>query len=218
VEANCRQARVRRSAVSIDTSVSRRPENQARLEVISHLASRVVRWPRAEGIARFSRPAAGVVYDRRAMSTRDLPQASSLAKVRELVAAIDAGHDTVRAAGDAVGVSKRHADYYALAATTTLRLAERDGARLRVTTLGKTLLATSPRSQEEREIWRRAIEGSESIASIAHDLLDHPGPTREALTHRMIHAGLSPATAARRASTLLAWRRYALDPQASLEL
>ena len=150
------------------------------------------------------------------MSTRDLPQASALPKVRALVAAIRDGNDRdLRQAGEAAGLSARHASYYGLAATITLGLAS-TGERLEVTPLGSELLRTPRGSLEERAVLRRAIADSPSVTSIAPDLIDDEGPTMEALTHRLIHAGLSPQTARRRASTLLSWRRYALDPQASL--
>jgi hypothetical protein len=150
--------------------------------------------------------------------TRDLPQASSLAKVRELVAAIASGHgSSLREAGAAVGLSPRHAQYYALAAIITLELVSR-GERLAPTPLGEALLRTRPGSQEERAIFRSAIEKSVAITSIAPDLLDEDGPSAEALTQRLVHADLSPATAERRASTLLSWRRYALERQTDLPL
>lgn len=170
--------------------------------------------------------------------TRDLPQASRLPRVRALLAAIAAGHDRdLRAAGEAIGLSARHAHYYGLAATDTLGLATlapatlapatpapateavtTQGARLELTALGRALLATRERSQDERTVWRQAILDSVSVTSIAPDLLDEDGPTAVALTQRMIHAGLSPATARRRASTLLSWRRYALSRQTALPL
>jgi hypothetical protein len=150
------------------------------------------------------------------MSTRDLPQASALPKVRALVAAIRDGNDRdLRQAGEAVGLSPRHARYYGLAATLTLGLAS-TGEHLELTAIGRELLATPPGSLDERAVLRRAIDESTSVTSIAPDLVDDDGPTIEALTHRLIHAGLSPQTARRRASTLLSWRRYVLDPQASL--
>jgi hypothetical protein len=150
------------------------------------------------------------------MSTRDLPQASALPKVRALVAAIRDGHDRdMRQAGEAAGLSTRHAHYYGLAATITLGLASA-GERLEVTALGSELLATARGSLDERAVLRRAIADSLSVTSIAPDLVDEDGPTLEALTHRLIHAGLSAHTARRRASTLLSWRRYVLDPQVSL--
>lgn len=152
------------------------------------------------------------------MSTRDLPQASALPKVRALVAAIAAGHDgSLREAGEAAALSPRHAQYYGLAATVTLGLAS-SGARLELTPLGRDLLSTKPRSLEERAVFRRAIAESASVTSIAPDLIDEDGPSMEALTHRMIHAGLSPQTARRRASALLSWRRYVLSSQATIEL
>ena len=148
--------------------------------------------------------------------------------MRALLAAIAAGHDRdLRAAGEAIGLSPRHAHYYGLAATDTLGLATRasatqalgtEGARLELTALGRALLATRERSQDERTVWRQAILDSVSVTSIAPDLLDQDGPTAVALTQRMIHAGLSPATARRRASTLLSWRRYALSRQTALPL
>lgn len=152
-------------------------------------------------------------------ATRDLPQASSLAKVRELLAAIAAGHDrSLRDAGMSAGLSPRHADYYGIAATVTLGLAAMQRDRVALTPLGRELLATRPRTQAERQVLRRAIAESTSVTSIAPDLVDPEGPTMEALTQRLIHAGLSPATARRRASTLLSWRRYVLERQTVLEL
>ncbi|MCZ7682329.1 MAG: hypothetical protein M5U28_27470 [Sandaracinaceae bacterium] len=154
-----------------------------------------------------------------ATKTRDLPQASSLPKVRALLAAIAAGHDgSLVDAGTAAGLSPRHAQYYGLAATITLGLAAHEGDHLVVTPLGRDLLATREESLEERAALRRAIAESPSVASIAHDLVEPDGPTLEALTHRLVHAGLSEATARRRASTLLAWRRYVLERQATLGL
>jgi len=151
--------------------------------------------------------------------TRDLPQASSLSKVREFVAAIAAGHDRdLRDAGMAAGLSPRHASYYGLSATITLALAATEGGRLRVTALGRGLLSTRIGSLAERDAFRRAIADSTSITSIAPDLVEPAGPTVEALTQRMIHAGLSSNTARRRASTLLSWRRYVFDRQGTLEL
>lgn len=151
--------------------------------------------------------------------TRDLPQANSLARVRELVAAVADGRDeSLVEAGEAVGLSPRHARYYGGAASVTLPFLVVERDRVGVTPLGRDLLATAPRSHAERMIFRRAIVESPSVVSIAHDLLDPEGPTAQALTQRLIHAGLSPATAARRASTLLSWRRYVLERQMSLEL
>lgn len=164
-------------------------------------------------------PAATLTPTAMATRTRDLPQASSLPKVRKLVAAIAAGHDrSLTEAGAAAGLTPRHAGYYGLAATITLRLAARDGERLVLTPLGAELLATREDSLEERAVLRRAIAESESVTSIAPDLVDADGPMMEALTRRLVAAGLSEATARRRASTLLSWRRYVLDPQASLGL
>lgn len=152
-------------------------------------------------------------------TTRDLPQASSLETVRALLAAIAAGSDRdLRTAGEVAGLSPRHAHYYGTAAIDTLGLARLEGERLCITALGRALLATRARSLAERSVLARAIADSESITSIAPDLLDPDGPTAEALTHRLIHAGLSPATARRRASTLLSWRRYVLDRQTTLAL
>jgi hypothetical protein len=151
-------------------------------------------------------------------STRDLPQASSLLKVRRVVAAVARGRRSLRDAGVATGLSVRHADYYGLAATVTLGLVVEIAGRAQVTAIGTELLATREGSFEERAVLRRAILDSTSVTSIAPDLLDASGPEREALTHRLITAGLSPATAARRASTLATWRRYVLDRQGRLAL
>lgn len=152
-------------------------------------------------------------------STRDLPQASSLPKVRALVAAVAAGQSgSLREAGVAAGLSERHAGYYGLAATLTLALVESHGERLRVTPLGAELLATDEGGLEERGVFGRAISESQSVTSIAPDLIDAQGPSAEALTQRLVVSGLSPATARRRASTLLTWRKYVLERQARLAL
>ena len=152
-------------------------------------------------------------------STRDLPQASSLPKVRAFVAAVAAGQNgSLREAGVAAGLSERHAGYYGLAATLTLGLVESHDGRLRVTPLGAELLGTPDGGFDERNVLRRAIAESQSVTSIAPDLIEPDGPSAEALTQRLITSGLSPATARRRASTLLAWRRYVLARQARLPL
>jgi hypothetical protein len=151
--------------------------------------------------------------------TRDLPQASSLPKVRAFVRAVAAGKNaSLRTAGVAAGLSARHADYYGLAATVTLGLAETHDGRLRVTALGSELLATPEGGYEERGVFRRAISESQSVTSIAPDLIEPEGPSVEALTKRLVVSGLSPATARRRASTLLAWRKYVLARQARLPI
>jgi hypothetical protein len=83
-------------------------------------------------------------------ATRDLPQASSLATVRDFVAAIAAGHDRdLREAGAHAGLSARHADYYGVAATVTLELARVGSDRLELTPLGRDLLATRARTHAE---------------------------------------------------------------------
>ena len=152
-------------------------------------------------------------------STRDLPQASSLPKVRAIVAAVAAGRNTsLREAGVAAGLSDRHASYYGLAATVTLGLVQSHEGRLRVTPLGAELLETPDGGLEERGVLRRAISESQSVTSIAPDLIEPDGPSAEALTQRLIVSGLSAATARRRASTLLTWRRYVLERQARLAL
>lgn len=152
-------------------------------------------------------------------ATADLPQANSLAKVRRLLAVVASGKAAYGAtAGAAIGLSPRHSAYYAAAATVTLRLLEANEGRLTPTPRGEALLATRVGSFEERSIFAAALNESESVTSIAPDLLEAEGPSREALTARLVTAGLSPATAARRASTLLSWRRYVLDRQATLEV
>ncbi len=133
--------------------------------------------------------------------------------------AVSLGHDrSVRDAGLAADLTPRHAGYYGLAATVTLGLATRGESGIALTPLGRELVATPAGSLAERAVLRHAIAESESVASIAPDLLDEEGPSVEALTQRLVHAGLSANTARRRASTLLSWRRYVLDPQAALEL
>lgn len=151
--------------------------------------------------------------------TADLPQANSLAKVRAFVDIVASGRAAyANTAGAAIGLSPRHAAYYGTAARVTLRLLAATRGRLALTPIGFALVSTRPGSFEERSILARALRESESVTSIAPDLLDNEGPSREALTRRLGTTGLSEATAARRASTLLSWRRYVLDRQGTLSL
>lgn len=125
---------------------------------------------------------------------------------------------SVGAAGAAIGLSPRHAAYYGAAATATLRLLVATGAGLALSQIGSVLATTGPGSFEERSVLARALRESESITSIAPDLIDKDGPSREALMRRLATTGLSDATAARRASTLMSWRKYVLERQATLVL
>ncbi len=146
-----------------------------------------------------------------------IPQADALAKVRRVVEQIAAGA-TLAAAGRAADLDARHTGYH-VAAALALGLLSRTPRALAVTPLGRTLLRSGQRSDDETATWRRAIEASPVLVAVAPGLLATRAPTRDALAGRIAKEGkLAASTAARRADTLLRWRKHVLELEAQPEL
>lgn len=141
------------------------------------------------------------------IDTIDIPQAPNLARVRCVVTAVAGGAATIEQVADETDISARHVGY-AFRAAQSLGLL--DGERA-LTDLGRSLIETPQESEEERAAFRRSIEESVILRAIAPDLLSADPPSKKTLTERIEElSGLSKATAAHRASDLLAWREQIL--------
>lgn len=150
-------------------------------------------------------------------SSVTVPQADSLPKIRRVVEEVATGASLVDV-GRAVDLDGRHTGYH-VAAAIALGLLTRGASGLTVTPLAQKLLTATLRSDAEVATLRRAIETSPSIAAVAPDLLGKPQPARETLASRITKVtGLSASTAARRADTLLRWRKHVLEREAQPEL
>ncbi|MFO0722858.1 MAG: sigma factor-like helix-turn-helix DNA-binding protein [Myxococcota bacterium] len=139
----------------------------------------------------------------------DVPQADRLSRVRQVVEAVLGGCSTFDVVGERVGLSFRHAQYYAHAARI-LGLLGFEKSGLRIDGKGRTLLGTEAGSPNEGEAFREVILDSPFIRRAAGDLFK-PELSLVALTGRLIHSTtLSAETARRRARTLMCWRDYVL--------
>ena len=137
-----------------------------------------------------------------------IPQSDNLVRVRTVLNALAEGERVVQQLAKRTKISARHVQY-CLQTARVLGLV----AGNTVTDLGARLLATPARSPDERRVFRVAIEASPALAEIAADLLGAEAPSETTLAGRIERsAGLSASTAARRAGTLLSWRRQLLTP------
>jgi hypothetical protein len=144
------------------------------------------------------------------ISSSDVPQAPNLARVRLVIAAIAGGAATIDEIAEETDISARHLGY-ALRAAQTLDLL--DSAR-QPTPAGLALIETDQESEAERQAFRASIEQSAILQAIAPTLLSPTPPTKKVLAGRIEKlTGLSTATAAHRASDLLAWRDQLLDEE-----
>jgi len=145
------------------------------------------------------------------ISTGDIPQADSLERVRTLLEAL--AHSS-SPSPETVGLNSRQFNYYRTAARILGLLSSGAGDQVRLTELGRRVLSTTPRSAEEAGLLKMAIRSSQPLIASVGDLfarkvdLDSLSSRLSARTH------LSPATAKRRARTMIAWRNYV---QAHLE-
>lgn len=140
-------------------------------------------------------------------ASSNIPQADSLPHLRTFLEFVDTGL-SVADSGARADLSERHTAYYARAAQTLGLLDAEDS----VTELGRELLATPTYSPEERNVWERAIQSSVELMQVAPNLLKPREPTTDSLARGIRqHSALSPATAERRAETLLRWRKHLLQ-------
>lgn len=138
----------------------------------------------------------------------DIPQADSLARIRDVVAAVvKYDNPTVKLLCEATGFHERHVRYRLDAARALGLLVAKDKGTA-ATKRGLRLLATATGSEDERRDFTRAVNACPAVQQIAPDLLSKPVVDIKDLTVRIARAsGLSPATAARRAVALRAWHR-----------
>jgi len=140
------------------------------------------------------------------MRAVDIPQADSLSRIRELVQAVQFGAVDSARLQKVMSLHPRHVGYH-LHAARVLNWVVKGDDGIEVTELGVRLIATAPGSQEERGIYRESISASEYLQAISPNLLDDAEPEQDLLSLRIQEvAGIAPATARRRASTLLRWR------------
>jgi hypothetical protein len=147
------------------------------------------------------------------ITTSDVPQAPNLPRIRCVITAIAFGMTTNDDIAEETDISARHVAY-AIRAAQTLGLL--DGARA-LTELGRTLVASAQESDEERALFRSAIEKSPVLRAIAPSLLGPKPPSKKALGARIERlSGLSKGTAEHRASDLLSWREQLVDSDAAM--
>ena len=104
----------------------------------------------------------------------------------------------------------RHVGYH-LHAARILGWLEKGGDGWSLTDRGRGLLTTQSGTDAERTIYRESIAASPSLSVIAPGLLEDTPPDQGTLSVRIQEeAGIAPATARRRASTLLRWRTQSL--------
>jgi predicted ATPase len=144
------------------------------------------------------------------MKPVDVPQADSLSRVRELVQTVEFGAVDTAKLQLVMTLHPRHVGYH-IHAARVLGWLERIGEDWAVASRGAELLQTGTGSQEERAVFRKSINESEHLKAIAPDLLGDEEPEQDLLANKIQEVvGMSPATARRRASTLLRWRTQSL--------
>jgi DNA-binding Lrp family transcriptional regulator len=138
----------------------------------------------------------------------DIPQADTLATVRQVVDALSHyDNPPAKVLAEALEIHERHVRYR-LAAARALGLltAKEEGTAL--TARATRLLGTEPGSTEEKKELRRAVSACPAVQEIDPELLKRPSVDVKALAHRIMRlSGLSQATAERRAIVLRAWHR-----------
>lgn len=150
------------------------------------------------------------------LTSTDVPQADNLDRVRVVLEALARGDNTHHQIVERTGYSRRHVDYR-LHSARVLGLVKMSKAALALTELGQKLVRTTVGSEFEREVLEAAILGSVILQRLVPDLLDDDDPAAVEVARRITkRAGLSPATAARRARALISWRRRVATPQIQL--
>jgi hypothetical protein len=138
------------------------------------------------------------------LASIDVPQADRLEAIRELVRAVGSGFRSPEDLGREADLSDRHVAYYLQAARILGLLALKP--EIRMLPLGERLLATTTGGLEEAEIFRAAVQANRALLDVTGDFLTNT-EDRATVSARLQGAtDLSPATADRRARTLVAWR------------
>lgn len=144
--------------------------------------------------------------------TSDVPQADKLENIRQLAAAVADGIDHPSALLELLDVDRRHFLYYRQAAQILGIVAFGEDRALRITDLGRRLVAAPEASADERQIFAEAIAGARALRPFASFFSgDEVDPSTIAGRLRAL-TGLSRTTAERRAHTLLRWRAFVRGP------
>jgi predicted ATPase len=139
----------------------------------------------------------------------DVPQMDRLSDVRAVVAAVALGGPL-----QVDGLSDRQAQYGLHAARALQLVAEGPLGAPEVTERGRALLAAAAESDAARAVLREAIAASPAVRAVAAGLMSHDPPDRARITAAIsARTRLAPATAARRAATLLGWRAQVSQPE-----
>ena len=137
------------------------------------------------------------------MRSTEIPQVSSLADVRTLVAPLVEGPATLHTLRSRAGLKPRAAGYRMNAARTFGWVVPHQDA-LVLTPLGHALMRTSIGSEDERAAFIEAFRESRALRRLDEDLRGPTPPSEARLSERIVAlTDLSKATADRRAQDLL---------------
>ncbi len=146
----------------------------------------------------------------------DVPQADDIAKIRAVIEVVAEGESRTASVAKRLAISERHAAYRLHAARILQALSLEEG-RWRIEAAGQELLNRPHDDPTERDWWRRAIGTNRIISTLAPQLLGTKAPSTEDIADRIVkYSGLAPATAERRAQTLVRWRRDLCQVQREL--
>ena len=115
------------------------------------------------------------------MKAVDIPQADSLARIRELVQTVQFGAVDTARIQRVMTLHPRHVGYH-LHAARVLNWLIRETEGWAVTSLGSEMLTTGAGSQEERAIFRKSISESTYLKTVAPNLLDDDEPEQDLLS------------------------------------
>lgn len=148
-------------------------------------------------------PAPSKNHNEQSINSSEIPQAEDIYTIRKVVSAINEGCSTIECISARTGLSYRHVNYR-VAAGRILGCISINTLALR--TEGRAWLRRPHGSTEEMQFLRGLIEDTVFYRTLVPDLFAIPGPSRAKVAKKISDStGLSPATADRRALTLLTW-------------
>lgn len=152
------------------------------------------------------------------MTKFDAPQADRLDLMRRVIESVGTGLQATKAIAAATHLTERYVRY-ALQAARQLGLLQASDEGHQLIAPATRLLATPRGSRAERAVLVEQLRGSETFAPLAGTLLGDRCPSRLQIAELLLaDSDASLSTALRRASTLLAWRRYLVDDGDGVQL
>lgn len=151
-------------------------------------------------------------------SLGDAPQADRLDLVRSTVEAVAASLTETSQIAAHSRMALRYVQYALRAARLLELIGEDSSGKPILTDLGTRVLATPRGSDAERAVLRAALRQATALSRVTDMVLGTDEPTREDIAELLLPGGMSLRTALRRASTLLAWRRYLLPSDDGTQL